>query len=72
MSGGRYMPAVRKVLIVGGGMAGLSAATAELLRRGTSGRTGGQFAEALRAFKKIYLEIVDRLVDHLEAREPRL
>ena len=30
----------------------------------------GQFAEALRAFKKIYLEMVDRIVDHLEALEP--
>jgi len=29
----------------------------------------GEIAEALRAFKKIYLEIVDRVVDHLEARE---
>jgi hypothetical protein len=29
----------------------------------------GEFAEALRAFKKIYLEIVDRIVDHLEAQE---
>ncbi|MBV8213209.1 MAG: GntR family transcriptional regulator [Verrucomicrobia bacterium] len=29
----------------------------------------GQFAEALRAFKKIYLEMVDRIVDHLEAQE---
>jgi len=30
----------------------------------------GQFAEALRAFKKIYLEMVDRIVDHLKAQEP--
>jgi DNA-binding GntR family transcriptional regulator len=30
----------------------------------------GQFAEALRAFKKIYLEIVDCIVDHLEAQKP--
>jgi DNA-binding GntR family transcriptional regulator len=30
----------------------------------------GQFADALRAFKKIYLDIVDRIVDHLEAQEP--
>ena len=30
----------------------------------------GRFAEALRAFKKIYLEIVDRIVDHLEAQNP--
>src|ERR1700741_2472082 len=30
----------------------------------------GEFAEALRAFKKIYLEMVDRIVDHLEAQEP--
>jgi DNA-binding GntR family transcriptional regulator len=30
----------------------------------------GDIAEALRAFKKIYLEIVDRVVDHLEAQEP--
>jgi len=30
----------------------------------------GQLAEALRAFKKIYLEIVDRIVHHLEAQEP--
>jgi DNA-binding GntR family transcriptional regulator len=29
----------------------------------------GDTVEALRAFKKIYLEIVDRLVDHLEAQE---
>jgi DNA-binding GntR family transcriptional regulator len=29
----------------------------------------GQFAEALRAFKKIYLEMVDRIVDHLEVQE---
>src|SRR6201993_490389 len=29
----------------------------------------GQLAEALRAFKKIYLEMVDRMVDHLEAQE---
>ena len=29
----------------------------------------GDIAEALRAFKKIYLEIVDRVVDHLEAQE---
>ena len=30
----------------------------------------GQFAEALRAFKKIYLEMVDSVVDYLEAEEP--
>jgi DNA-binding GntR family transcriptional regulator len=30
----------------------------------------GEFAEALRAFKKIYLEMVDRIVDHLGAQEP--
>jgi hypothetical protein len=30
----------------------------------------GQLAEALRAFKKIYLEMVDRIVDHLEPQEP--
>lgn len=42
-----------RVLVKGGeesdpaGMAGLSAATAELLRRGTAGRTANQFAEAL-------------------------
>ena len=30
----------------------------------------GEIAEALRAFKKIYLEIVDRVVYHLEAQEP--
>ena len=29
----------------------------------------GQIAEALRAFKKIYLEMVDDIVDHLEAQE---
>src|SRR6201987_4110415 len=29
----------------------------------------GQFAEAVRAFKKIYLEMVDRIVDHLEVQE---
>jgi DNA-binding GntR family transcriptional regulator len=29
----------------------------------------GQLAEALRAFKKIYLETVDRIVDHLEAQD---
>jgi DNA-binding GntR family transcriptional regulator len=29
----------------------------------------GDTAEALRAFKKIYLEIVDRVVDHLEGQE---
>ena len=32
----------------------------------------GDIAEALRAFKKIYLEIVDRVVDHLEAQEAAL
>jgi len=30
----------------------------------------GQIAEALRAFKKIYLEMVDDIVAHLEAQEP--
>ena len=30
----------------------------------------GQFAEALRAFKKIYLGMVDSVVDYLEAEEP--
>jgi DNA-binding GntR family transcriptional regulator len=30
----------------------------------------GQLAGALRAFKKIYLEMVDRIVDHLEAQGP--
>ena len=30
----------------------------------------GQIAEALRAFKKIYLEMVDDMVAHLEAQEP--
>ena len=29
----------------------------------------GEIAEALRAFKKIYLEIVDRVVNHLETQE---
>jgi hypothetical protein len=29
----------------------------------------GKIAEALRAFKKIYLEMVDHVVDHLEAPE---
>jgi DNA-binding GntR family transcriptional regulator len=29
----------------------------------------GRFAEASRAFKKIYLEIVDRIVEYLEAKE---
>jgi DNA-binding FadR family transcriptional regulator len=30
----------------------------------------GKVDEALRAFKKIYLEVVHRIIDHLEAEEP--
>ena len=30
----------------------------------------GRLAEALRAFKKIYLEMVDHIVDNLEAQKP--
>jgi DNA-binding GntR family transcriptional regulator len=29
----------------------------------------GEIAEAFRAFKKIYLEVVDQLIDHLESQE---
>ena len=29
----------------------------------------GQIAEALRAFKQIYLEMVDHIVDYLQAQE---
>jgi hypothetical protein len=29
----------------------------------------GEIAEALRAFKKIYLEIVDKVIDHLKSQE---
>jgi hypothetical protein len=30
----------------------------------------GKIAEAFRAFKKIYLEIVDEVIDHLKSEEP--
>ena len=29
----------------------------------------GEITEALGAFKKIYLEVVDQLIDHLKSRE---
>jgi hypothetical protein len=29
----------------------------------------GKIAEAFRAFKKIYLEIVDEVIDHLQGQE---
>ena len=29
----------------------------------------GEISEALRAFKKIYLEIVDKVIDHLKSQE---
>jgi hypothetical protein len=29
----------------------------------------GEITEALRAFKKIYLEVVDQLIDHLKSEE---
>jgi hypothetical protein len=31
----------------------------------------GKIAEAFRAFKKIYLEIVDEVIDHLKSQETR-
>jgi len=54
-----------RVVVKGGqesepaGMAGLSAATAELLRRGTSGRTANQFAEDLDGLGGSFLALED-------------
>jgi hypothetical protein len=31
----------------------------------------GQIAEAFRAFKKVYLEVVDQLIDHLKSSEAK-
>jgi hypothetical protein len=37
--------------------------------KGGEGDRKGKIAEAFRAFKKIYLELVDEVIDHLKSEE---
>jgi hypothetical protein len=54
----RYYPLVLKLFLI----ARPRAILIEMYRK-------GKIAEAFRAFKKIYLDVVDQIIDHLKSQE---